>query len=625
MGQAPHGHILIVEDSAVQAKLLKRVLETAGYQASHASNGLAALEQVNQSRPDLIISDINMPHMNGYAMCQRLKQEPTTQEILVILLSDLSNIQEIVLGLEARADNYILKPFEKEDLLTIVHEILSCPEQRQNLRIPARPHPFMCAGGINQIASNRQQILNFLISVYGSVIKKNKQLLAAQTDLRLANERILESERNYSALVQTVPDIIYRLDQNGHFVFINHAIEKLGYSTNELLGKHFSTIIADEHLDEISRALVVERIRITGQYPSNQPKLFDEQRTGDRKTTDLEVKFRLKGSNNTMDGQIEIAHGMITGEVNSAGILAGGSGHTQALQMGTVGVIRDITERKLVEAALNQANKDLITSLNEVARSNQKIMESLEYAEKIQRSLLPNPEVVRTLLPDSFFIWEPRDIVGGDIYFVEPVEHGIIVAVMDCTGHGVPGALMTMIAATSLKRIIVDEHYRDPGAILQRLNGSVKSALRQDSSAGHSDDGLDGVICFFNPSKRRLIFAGARLPLLHIQDGQTEIQITRGDRHSIGYRKSDVNFVFTNHELTYKERLCVYLFSDGVVDQQGGPKRMPFGKTRLTNILADNVHHPFTQQEHRIRNAFNTYSQDQPRLDDVTLIGIRIS
>lgn len=146
--------------------------------------------------------------------------------------------------------------------------------------------------------------------------------------------------------------------------------------------------------------------------------------------------------------------------------------------------------------------------LAKIEVANQMVMESIRYAKTIQASLLPNLNKIRTYLPNSFFIWEPRDIVGGDIFYVESYDDGLMIVVMDCTGHGVPGAFMTMIAATSLRRIVNDENCHEPAEILKRLNSMVKTSLQQDTQHVTSDDGLDAAICWIKPPI--LTFAGAK-------------------------------------------------------------------------------------------------------------------
>ncbi len=255
-------------------------------------------------------------------------------------------------------------------------------------------------------------------------------------------------------------------------------------------------------------------------------------------------------------------------------------------------------------------------------RERELTMQSIEYAKAIQSSLLPNVNNVKRHLPDSFFIHMPRDIVGGDIFTMDFFEDGFIAAVIDCTGHGVPGAFMTMLASSNLDRIIKDEGCRDPGKILKRLNYLVKTLLKQDTGDALSDDGLDASMCFFNTIDKTLTYAGARLPLVYIKNG--EIKTIKGDRQSIGYKKSDVNLEFENHQFSFEDGMAFYLYTDGIVDQLGGKKRMPFGKKRFYNLLLAIHNSSFEEQRLGILEAFEKHKNNNETQDDITVIGFRV-
>ena len=147
--------------------------------------------------------------------------------------------------------------------------------------------------------------------------------------------------------------------------------------------------------------------------------------------------------------------------------------------------------------------------------------------------------------PESFVVWLPRDIVSGDMYYVTFAEEGAIVALLDCTGHGVPGAFMTMLAYSAIRRVVSDENVRDPAGILARMNAIVRASLQQDPSSPACDNGVDVAVCLVRPGDRTLLFAGARLPLFTVQDGKAT-QIA-GDRRGLGSRRSPADHRFTTH------------------------------------------------------------------------------
>ncbi|HHB92751.1 MAG TPA: response regulator [Thioploca sp.] len=250
---------------------------------------------------------------------------------------------------------------------------------------------------------------------------------------------------------------------------------------------------------------------------------------------------------------------------------------------------------------------------------NKMMVDSIRYAKTIQSSLLPNPEQISNILPKHFFTWMPRDIVGGDIIYAEPFNNTLIIVVMDCTGHGVPGAFMAMVASTSLRRITRDESCHDPSKILQKLSFSVKTALQQDTEHVESDDGLDAAVCLINFQNMILTFAGARLPLNYIKNN--EIYIIKGDKESLGYKKAKVDFPFTSHKVPIETDMFFYISTDGFTDQLGGKKNFPLGNKRFQDILLKIHHYDFSIQQKELFKLFDEYKGDNNQQDDITIVG----
>ncbi|MDM8523981.1 response regulator [Desulfococcaceae bacterium HSG8] len=282
-------------------------------------------------------------------------------------------------------------------------------------------------------------------------------------------------------------------------------------------------------------------------------------------------------------------------------------------------LLEQIAERKRIEKALLESKKKAEMEREAAETANKKVMDSIRYAQLIQNSLLPNPENIRTFLPDSFFIWMPRDIVGGDFIFTDCFEDSFIIGVIDCTGHGVPGAFMTMITSFGLRKIIRDEGFREPSQILKRLSFIVKTTLQQDTDYALSDDGLDAAICFVSMREAKLTFSGAKLPLIYTH--QNKIKIIKGNNKSIGYKKSDLRFNFTEHKVGIRRGMSFYMFSDGYVDQLGEKNDRRFGTKRLKNLLKENTGTPFDMQREILLQAFEEYRGENEIQDDVTVLG----
>ena len=296
--------------------------------------------------------------------------------------------------------------------------------------------------------------------------------------------------------------------------------------------------------------------------------------------------------------------------------------------------LRRVAEKELekhrdhLEQMVNERTSELRKALEEVEAANQEIMESLRYAKTIQRSLLADPNEVRTYLPDCFFIWIPCEIVSGDIFYTDCFGDNIIIAVIDCTGHGVPGAVMTMLAFSAIRRVTRNEECRDPAEILKRMNRIIKTTLQQDTEYALSDDGLDAAVARIQLSEaigaserspEELIFAGAKLSLTCVYD--EAIRTIKGDRQSIGYKNSDLDFTFSKHSVKIEAGMSFYMASDGFTDQLGGKKGLRFGTRRFKNLLKENAELSFEAQQEKILQTFNEYRGDNERQDDVTVVG----
>ncbi len=291
----------------------------------------------------------------------------------------------------------------------------------------------------------------------------------------------------------------------------------------------------------------------------------------------------------------------------------------KSLEMITHELEQTVSELKQAKAQLQNAKSNAERKREIAEAANKKIMDSLQYARVIQRSLLPDPDETQYYLPDSFIIWMPRDIVGGDIYHTECFDDGIIIAIIDCTGHGVPGAFMTMIASSGLRRIIRTEKCHDPAEILKWLNFIIKTSLQQDTEYALSDDGLDAAVCLAKPEENTLIFAGAHMPLCYVRNKKNFT--IKGNKQSIGYKKSDLSFNYANHTIQIEEGMKFYLASDGFTDQLGGTRGVRFGNRRFRELILKASSAPFDTQSDLFLKTFDEYKGENEAVDDVTVLG----
>lgn len=274
------------------------------------------------------------------------------------------------------------------------------------------------------------------------------------------------------------------------------------------------------------------------------------------------------------------------------------------------------------------------------AEKNRLVMESINYASVIQKSFLrASRDNLNAALSDYFLHWDPRDKVGGDYYFCKKFDDGFFLALMDCTGHGVPGAFMTLIMSAFLDHVLLADNRHDPAGALALMNRKVKSALGQVESQNvvsisggryqpgshdQSDDGMDAAFCWVNTQAGKLTYAGAKMPLFFIPEGAVEVSVVEADRQGVGYVDTPMDYVWTNREIALSEGMCIYVTTDGIIDQIGGPKNIAFGKKRLLKLLTEHRGKLMREQERIIMQAYSDYQGKQRRRDDVSLMGFRI-
>jgi len=271
-----------------------------------------------------------------------------------------------------------------------------------------------------------------------------------------------------------------------------------------------------------------------------------------------------------------------------------------------------------LESKILERRAELNENLNKVRTTHDKIMESLGYARIIQSAMLPEPEDFVSLLPRHFIWYAPRDIVGGDFYYIDAIEQGVIVVVADCTGHGVPGAFMTLIANWELKRIVKGEKCYDPDEILVRMNRRIKKTLKQDKNSAFSDDGLDMAVCVFNQGEKKLTYAGARIDLRYIKD--KHVNIVKSDKRSIGYVAFKGDYGYKVHHLAIEPGMTVYLSTDGITDQLGDKTKQRFGTNRLNEFLSAHSELTLAKQCERLKETLMAYRGERDQVDDMTMV-----
>ena len=258
------------------------------------------------------------------------------------------------------------------------------------------------------------------------------------------------------------------------------------------------------------------------------------------------------------------------------------------------------------------------------------LLSSIHYASTIQKALLSDSRraIAETLGDHAGLIWEPRDVVGGDCFFARAVPGGLLVGLVDCTGHGVPGAFLTSIAVSELNRLTANGKSFDPGVLLTELNERVKSSLNQkvddDSSFVEADDGMDAVFAYIELGARRMHLASAKLPMF-VQSPAGEFNVIKGDRKGIGYRNTPLDQTWQTHEVPLVPGMRLFLATDGVSDQIGHERKIAFGWERFKKSVTAAPGATPAAINRQFLCAYQEYQGNEMRRDDVTMLCIEFT
>lgn len=373
------------------------------------------------------------------------------------------------------------------------------------------------------------------------------------------------------ALSENSPDLITRINTEGTIFYINPVIESYtGHGPDHFLRKPIKET-------EMPLAIIDQWMNVLGEV------------TEKREKVNTEMEFPSELGERIM-------------QVNAIPEF----NEEQGLESVLV-VSHDITSRKLIEL--------------EIQNKNKKITESINYAKRIQGAILPNNSIIHKVLPDSFILYKAKDVVSGDFPWFMQRGDDIYIAAVDCTGHGVPGALISLIGYFLLNDIVRSRKIDKPGDILDMLDEGVTKTLRQDQDDSKTKDGMDIALMKINKNKQIAEYAGAHRPLYYVKDG--ELEEVKGDRFPIGGGIYKNQTKFTNTVFNYQEGDAVYFCSDGFPDQFGGPENRKFGPKRLRDLIMANQNKPMVELHQVFDDAWEDWKADYKQTDDVLLIGIR--
>ncbi len=400
----------------------------------------------------------------------------------------------------------------------------------------------------------------------------NRELSIKNKKIETAYRSLSKSESNFKQITETINDVfyLYNIKEKKYEYVSPNCTEVLGLTPSYFYeGKSTKVIV---HKDDL--ALVIDaNVKIDNGIPY-----------------DIEYKI-------VFDGNIKWIAEKSTPIYDSNGLLIKNSG-----------VCRDITKRKIAEEALRKKNKD--------------ITDSIIYARTIQDAVLVPEEKIQKKLNDFFILSKPKDIVSGDFYFYKETKNGILVAVADCTGHGVPAGFMSMIGNAFLNEIINANEYYTPAQILNELRDKIISSLHQKTVDSDSKDGMDIALLYFNTDMTKVQFAGAFNPLYLIKKNQ--LIEYKADSFPIGIHVFDQVTPFTNNFIDLEKGDSLYIFTDGYIDQFGGPKGRKLMKKQFQEILLSVQNKKMIEQKSILENDFQEWKGQLDQIDDVMIFGIKI-
>ena len=291
---------------------------------------------------------------------------------------------------------------------------------------------------------------------------------------------------------------------------------------------------------------------------------------------------------------------------------------------------------KAKNTEISQKNEEIQVQKNNIeelliktSEAHESIKKSINYASYIQKAMIDKSPYLSEYFPNSFILYKPKDIVGGDFYWYAEVDDKIVVAAVDCTGHGIPGAFLTVLGNNILNQIVSVSKITEPGEILKQLNLSVIASLNQNES--ENKDGMDIALCTIDKKQNKLYFAGANNPMVLIEND--EMQIIKGNKYGIGgfsemmfnrmKKKSGITLMYNTFEFDIHENMSIYLFSDGFQDQIGYKNQKKLKSNRFYELLKENNKQTSQTQKETLENFFETWRGNEEQVDDVIIIGIK--
>jgi len=450
-----------------------------------------------------------------------------------------------------------------------------------------------------------------------SKAKQNFELSLKNTDDKKDKDLILT---NYNALVKTYESIVkYKsaniylkkyIDLKDGYVEEEMGLYKQKYSNEKKVKE--ATI---KKLNHTNKTLKIKKHQLTKTKTILDSTITDLEETKDS-VEELEIATIEK--NNKIEG-LQIKTKLSEMEIKqNKKIISQQKKITFILILGisivlllAIFLLRLFIKKKKMNIQLRESQK-------EIELKNSHITKSIIYASKIQKALLPTENYFKDNFSDSFVIFKPRDIVSGDFYYIRKINDFIVFAAVDCTGHGVPGAFMSMLGASFLDNIIRKQAVTSSSQVLNLMRDEVKRALHQTGKKGEQKDGMDIALCAYNTKTKELQYSGAHNSLVLIRNN--ELIEYKADRMPIGIHRKEKSFTDNSVKIELGDK--IYLYSDGFQDQMGGEENKKYKAKRFKQLLLDTSTYNMLEQKNLIEQEFEKWKADYKQIDDIVILGI---
>ncbi len=433
--------------------------------------------------------------------------------------------------------------------------------------------------------------------------------------------------------------MILLLDDNkeGLSVYASHGYEKEGIGAKVKIGQGIIGVVAKRNklmrMGNIA-AQMAYSANARGQFQAAGQEIKTEEATlpglanlQSQVAIPLQVKGELIGvlavdsdQANIFDERDELIISIVANQaasaIDNAKLFAAEKERVKQLNQAHA-ELKELNEN--LEKKVEERTFEVVEQKNIIEAKNKDITDSIRYAKRIQETILPRDAYIREHMADSFILYKPKDIVSGDFYWVNQKFDKLFFSAIDCTGHGVPGALVSIVAHANLQRSVLLFNCTTPSEILEQLNIGVQESFSKDDEE-NMKDGMDIALCALDRANNKLEFAGANNPMYLVRKGVlTEI---KGNKQPIGHYI--VNEKFVNHVIDVEKGDMVYLFSDGYADQFGGEKNKKFGYKRLKELLAFIHNLSMSEQKEILNTTIEKWRSEEDQLDDICVIGVRI-